>query len=193
VCAYTALRAIFCLSAPKHTAIVVLADKEEVGSDGNTGLASSFFEYFMHDLAGTQRAWGRHVLSASKCLSADVNAAFDPTFAGSYEKRNCAFLNYGAIITKYTGSRGKSGTSDASAEYMAWVRKLLEDNNVVWQTAELGTADLGGGGTVAKYLAALDVETVDLGVPVLSMHSPFEVVSKLDVYMAYRAFCAFMG
>ena len=124
-------------------------------------------------------------------MSADVNAAFDPTFPDVSEKRNSSFVNKGVVITKYTGARGKGGTSDASAEYMGFVSKLLNDNKVVWQTGELGKVDAGGGGTVAKYIANMDVETVDLGVPVLSMHSPFEVISKLDLFMAYKAFMAF--
>ena len=134
---------------------------------------------------------GRDVLSKSKCLSADVNAAFDPTFPDVSERMNASFLNGGVAIMKYTGARGKSGTSDASAEFMAKVRALLDGNDIVWQSCELGKVDAGGGGTVAMYLAALDIDVVDLGVPVLSMHSPFEVVSKLDVYMAFRAFKAF--
>ena len=131
------------------------------------------------------------VLSKSECLSADVNSAYDPTFNSVFEKNNTSYLNKGVVITKYTGARGKSGTSDASAEYMGKIRGMLEKANVVWQIGELGKVDAGGGGTVAKYIASLDVDVVDLGVPVLSMHAPYEVVSKLDVYMAYRAFCEF--
>ena len=131
------------------------------------------------------------MLSHSQCLSADVNAAFDPTFADVYEKRNSCFINYGVVITKYTGSRGKSGTNDASAEFMGKVRSILDDADVLWQTGELGKVDIGGGGTVAMYVSALDVDTVDIGVPVLSMHAPFEVVSKMDVYCTYKAFEAF--
>ena len=169
----------------------MLTDKEEIGSDGNTGLKSSYMKYFLYDLADMQGAKGRDVLSASQCLSADVNAAYDPIYADCYEKRNASFINKGVCITKYTGSRGKSGTSDASAEFMSRVRTLLDRKHVLWQTGELGKVDGGGGGTVAKYVAALDVDTVDVGVPVLSMHAPWEIVSKIDVYMAYRAFFEF--
>ena len=191
VCAYPALRAALDVKDPEWTAVTILADKEEIGSEGNTGLQSKFFVYFINDLAASQGGEGYRALSNSKCLSADVNAAFDPTFPDVMEKRNAAELNRGVVITKYTGSRGKSGTSDASAEYMAEIRSLLDKNDVIWQTGELGKVDAGGGGTVAMYIANLNVDVVDLGVPVLSMHAPFEVVSKLDVYMAYRAMRAF--
>ncbi len=191
VCAYPALMAALTCNAPKHTAITILTDKEETGSDGNTGLNSAYTKYFIYDLAEMQGFNGRDVLSASECLSADVNAAFDPTYADVYEKRNSCYLNKGVCITKYTGSRGKGGTSDASAEYMGRIRTLLDRKNILWQIGELGKVDAGGGGTVAKYVSNLDVETVDLGVPVLSMHAPWEVVAKIDVYMAYRAFYEF--
>ncbi|MEG2770135.1 MAG: aminopeptidase, partial [Oscillospiraceae bacterium] len=133
------------------------------------------------------------VLRASKCLSADVNAAFDPTFPTAYEKNNAAFLNRGCVITKYTGARGKGDTSDASAEMMGYVADLLDDANVVWQTGELGAVDNGGGGTVAKYIANRNVDVVDIGVPLLSMHAPFELAAKLDIYMTYRAFYTFLS
>ena len=191
VCAYPALMALIDAEAPEHTAVCVLADKEEIGSVGNTGLDSSFLNYFICDLAEASGLDGRDVLTRSKCLSADVNAAFDPIYAEVSEKRNASYVNRGVVITKYTGSRGKGGTSDASAEFMAEVRAMLDGNHVVWQTGELGKVDEGGGGTVAKYIAGLNVDTVDLGVPVLSMHAPFEVVSKLDVYMTYKACFAF--
>lgn len=191
VCAYTALRATLETEHPKKTAVLVLADKEEVGSDGNTGLKSAFLRYFIADLAKPHGVEGRTVLSHSECLSADVNAAFDPTFPEVAERRNTAYLNYGVVITKYTGARGKSGTSDASAEFTGKVRGLLDRTGVIWQTGELGKVDQGGGGTVAAYIANLNVDVIDLGVPVLSMHAPFEIVSKIDVYMAYRAFYEF--
>ena len=191
VCAYPALMALIDAEAPEHTAVCVLADKEEIGSVGNTGLDSCFLSYFISDLAEPFGLDGRDVLSRSQCLSADVNAAFDPLYPEVLEKRNAAFVNRGCVITKYTGSRGKGGTSDASAEFMAKVRALLDSHNVVWQTGELGKVDEGGGGTVARFVAGLNVDTVDLGVPVLSMHAPFEVVSKLDVYMTYKACLAF--
>lgn len=191
VCAYPAAQAAFDIENPEYTVVTVLTDKEEIGSDGNTGLNSSYFKYFIYDLAEIGGANGRDVLSKSECLSADVNAAFDPTFPDVMERRNASFINKGVVITKYTGSRGKSGTSDASAEFMGKVRTILDAKDVVWQIGELGKVDAGGGGTVAMYVAALNVDVVDLGVPVLSMHSPYEVVSKLDVYMAYRAFYEF--
>ncbi len=191
VCAYPAAEAIFNIENPEYTAITVLTDKEEIGSDGNTGLNSSYLKYFVADLANTQGVNYHTVLSNTHCLSADVNAAFDPTFPDVSERRNASYINKGVVITKYTGSRGKAGTSDASAEYMGKIRSMLDGAEVVWQSGELGKVDAGGGGTVAMYLAALDIDVVDLGVPVLSMHAPFEVVSKLDVYMAYRAFKTF--
>jgi aspartyl aminopeptidase len=193
VCAYPALTALLETENPSYTAVTILADKEETGSEGNTGMQSAFFKYFIADIAVSFGQKARHVLSNSICLSADVNVAYDPIFADVVEIRNCAELNHGVALTKYTGSRGKSDTSDASAEFMAKIRKLMDDNNVLWQIGELGKVDAGGGGTVAKYIADLDVDTVDLGVPVLSMHSPFEVVSKLDVYMAHKAFAALLG
>lgn len=191
VCAYPAAQAIFNVENPEYTCLTVLTDKEEIGSDGNTGLNSSYMKYFIHDLAvmGGVEPW--RVLSASECLSADVNAAFDPSFPEVSERKNCSFVNNGVVITKYTGARGKSGTSDASAEYMGKIRRMLNANEVVWQIGELGKVDAGGGGTVAMYVANLNIDTIDLGVPVLSMHAPLEVVSKLDVYMAYRAFKVF--
>lgn len=191
VCAYPAVTAILNTAAPEYTVMTVLTDKEETGSDGNTGLNSSYMKYFIYDLAEAQGVPGHRALSKSECLSADVNAAFDPTFPDVIEKRNASYINHGVVITKYTGARGKSGTSDASAEFMGRVRTILDDNNVAWQTGELGKVDHGGGGTVAKYVANLDINVIDVGVPVLSMHAPFEVVAKLDVYMAHRAFCEF--
>ncbi len=193
VCAYPALRALCDCKAPLHTAVVILTDKEEIGSDGNTGLCSAYFHDFMRDLAEVCGTRAHIVFSASQCLSADVTSAYDPTFADVSDRRNCAYLNYGVCMMKYTGSRGKSGSSDASAEFVGEVRRLLDANEVVWQTGELGKVDMGGGGTVAAYLANLNIDTVDVGVPVLSMHAPMEVVSKLDVYMTYRACAAFYG
>lgn len=192
VCAYTALMATINCDNPKHTAVTVLTDKEETGSDGNTGLQSAYLKYFIADVAAEFGVEGREVLSNSECMSADVNAAFDPTFPDVMDKRNCAFINYGVVVTKFTGARGKSGTSDASAEFVGKIRKLLDDNKVIWQTGELGKVDMGGGGTVAAYIANLNVDTIDVGVPVLSMHAPFETVSKIDVYMTLKAFEAFI-
>lgn len=192
VCAYSAISAMFEMSAiPEHTCVAVLADKEETGSDGNTGLSSSYLKYFIADLGRAEGLEGRDILSNSKCLSADVNAAFDPTFASVLDKMNAAYINKGIVVTKYTGARGKAGTSDANAEFVGEVARLFDENNVNWQLGELGKVDEGGGGTVAKYVANLDVEVVDVGVPVLSMHAPFEIVSKLDVYMAKKAFLFF--
>lgn len=192
VCSYPALMAILGLNeAPEYTAITVLTDKEETGSDGNTGLNSSYLKYFIEDLARLEGYEGRDVLSSSKCLSADVNAAFDPTWSGPFEKNNASIINNGVVVTKFTGSRGKGGTSDASAEYVSFVRNLMESNDVLWQSGELGKVDAGGGGTVAMYIANLDVDVIDVGVPVLSMHSPYEIVSKIDTYMAYKAFKVF--
>ena len=187
VCAYPAFEAIFEAENPEHTVITVLADKEEIGSDGNTGLNSAFLKYFICDLAEMEGLKGRHVLSMSQCLSADVNAGFDPTFPSVHDKNNAAFLNHGVVLTKYTGSRGKSGSSDASAEFMGTVRRILDKEGVCWQIGELGKVDEGGGGTVAMYVANLGIDVVDLGVPVLSMHAPYEVVAKADVYSTYMA------
>ncbi len=193
VCAYPALMAAMSITRPEYTTVTVLADKEETGSEGNTGLDSNFLEYFIADLARTESLEARDVLCKSECLSADVNAAFDPNFADVFERKNSCYINYGVVVTKYTGSRGKSGTSDASAEYVGKIRNLFDKDNIVWQTGELGKVDLGGGGTVAKYIAGLNVDVIDVGVPVLSMHAPFEIVSKLDVYMAFKAFSVFLN
>ncbi len=193
VCAYPAAMAALGAVDPEVTCVTVLTDKEEIGSEGNTGLKSSYLRYFIEDLAAMEGLAGRDVLTKSECLSADVNAAFDPTFPDVNERRNAAYLNHGVCVTKYTGSRGKGGTNDASAEFMGRVRTFLEEADVLWQTGELGKVDAGGGGTVAMYIANLGVDVVDMGVPVLSMHAPFEVVSKLDVYAAYRAFSAFIA
>lgn len=193
VCAYPALEAILKCKAPKKTAVVVLTDKEETGSDGNTGLCSSYLRYFIEELSDKLGGTARKVFSASKCLSADVNAAFDPTYPEVMEKRNSSFINYGVVVTKYTGARGKSGTSDASAEFMGEVRMMMDKNDIIWQTGELGKVDAGGGGTVAAYIANMGLDVIDVGVPVLSMHAPFEIVSKIDVYMTYKAFSAFLS
>ena len=186
-CAYPTLEAIIGCKAPKRTAIAVLTDKEEIGSDGNTGLHSAYMKYFIEDIAENMGSKGRWVLSNSRCLSADVNAAFDPTFAEPFERNNASFINYGAVLTKYTGAGGKSSTSDAGAEFVGEISRIMDEKNVVWQTGELGKVDFGGGGTVAKYVAELNVDVIDLGVPVLSMHAPFEVISKLDLYMTFKA------
>ena len=187
VCAYACLAAILQLSAPEYTAVCMLADKEEIGSEGVSGMQSAFFETFMGDLCASQKVPLRVCFEKSFCLSTDVTAAFDPNFSEVYEKNNSAKVNYGVGLCKYTGSRGKGGASDAGAEVVAYVRRLLDDKGVLWQMAELGKADQGGGGTVACYMANRNIDTLDAGVPVLSMHSPFETVSKLDCYMTYAA------
>ena len=192
VCAYPALTAVMSVKNPKKTSLAILADKEEVGSMGNTGLESDFLRYVIGDLALMQGGDGTVAVRNSKCLSADVNAGIDPTFQDVMERRNASRLNYGVVVTKYTGARGKSGTSDASAEYMASIRKLLDENGIIWQSGELGRVDLGGGGTVAQFIANMGVDVVDLGVPVLSMHAPFETTAKLDIYMCHRAMYEFM-
>jgi aspartyl aminopeptidase len=192
VCAYPALTAILDIDTPEKTALAILADKEEIGSCGNTGLESDFLRFVIGDIAKMQGVDHTVALRNSKCLSADVNAGLDPTFQDVMERRNASMLNYGVVLTKYTGARGKSGTSDASAEFVASVRNMLDSADIIWQTGELGKVDLGGGGTVAMFIANRGVDVVDLGVPVLSMHAPFETTSKLDVYMCYRAMYEFM-
>lgn len=192
VCAYTALMAELEAEKPEYTTVTVFADKEETGSEGNTGLSSDFLLHHIQYLAQQEGADYKQVLAASVCLSSDVNAAFDPTFPQVSEERNSSYLNRGCVLTKYTGARGKSSTNDASAELMARVIDLFEENGVCWQTGELGAVDVGGGGTVAKFVAKMNVDTVDLGVPVLSMHSPFELTAKLDVYHTYKAYKAFL-
>ena len=192
VCAYPALTAVLEVKTPERTALAILTDKEEVGSMGNTGLESDFLRYVVGDLAKMQGGDPTLAFRHSKCLSADVNAAMDPTFQDVMERKNASFLNYGVVVTKYTGARGKSSTSDASAEYVAEVRALLDRENIVWQMGEMGKVDIGGGGTVAMFVANMGVDVVDLGVPVLSMHAPFETTAKFDVYMCYRAMYEFM-
>ena len=191
VCAYTALMAEIGTKNPEHTTFTILTDKEEIGSVGNTGLHSDYVHHAVEDLAESFGADTKTVLRHSICLSSDVNAAYDPTFASVYESRNSSYVNKGCVLTKYTGARGKSGSSDASAETMAKVIGIMEENGVYWQTGELGAVDAGGGGTIAQYVAMMDVDVVDLGVPILSMHAPFELASKLDVYNTYKAFKAF--
>ena len=191
VCAYPSLMAALECKTPDYTVLTVLTDKEETGSDGNTGLNSAYLKNFIADLAKQQGLDTRDVLRRSECLSADVNAAFDPTFPSVHEKMNASYLNRGIVVTKYTGSRGKSGTSDASAEFMGKVRKTFDDAGIIWQVGELGKVDIGGGGTIASEISVHNLDTVDMGVPVLSMHAPMEVVSKADVYMLYKAISAF--
>ena len=187
VCAYAALRALLDLrETPERTAVCMLADKEEIGSDGVTGMQSAAFDTFMEDLCAAQDVPLRVCLESSFCLSADVTAAYDPDYSEVFEKRNAAQVNYGVGLCKYTGSRGKSGSSDADAETVGYVRGLFDAAGVIWQITELGKVDVGGGGTVAMYMANRNIATLDAGVPVLSMHSPFETVAKLDCWETYK-------
>ena len=191
VCAYPALTAVL-NNDSRHTVLAMLVDKEEIGSEGNTGMQSRIYSDLMEEISEALGASFRKVRYASKCLSSDVTAAYDPNFAGVFEKMNSALVSCGTCMSKFTGSRGKSGSNDANAEFVGEVRAMFDGDGVVWQTAELGKVDAGGGGTVAKYLANLNIDTVDLGVPVISMHSPWELISKADLYSNYRAFIAFM-
>ena len=187
VCAYAALKALLDLEdTPEKTAVCILADKEEIGSTGVTGMQSAAFDTFVEDLCAAQGTALRTCFAHSFCLSADVTAAYDPNFPDVFEKRNESQLNYGVGLCKYTGARGKSGASDADAETVAYVRRLFDGAGVIWQISELGKVDAGGGGTVAMYMANRNINTLDAGVPVLSMHAPFEVVAKLDCYETYK-------
>ena len=182
VCAFAELDSLFAIENPAKTAVCILADREEVGSMGISGMQSRYFEHFVGGLCDAQGVKLENCFACSFCLSADVTNAFDPNFAETCDRRNNAQLNYGVAVCKYTGSRGKSGASDASAEAMGHVRSTLDNAGVIWQTATLGKVDQGGGGTVAAYMANRNIVTVDAGVPVLSMHAPIELVSKLDCY-----------
>ncbi len=186
VCGYASLAGLFDAKNLRRTGICMLADKEEIGSEGVSGMKSRAFDTFVSDLCDSQGVDLKVCYEHSFCLSADVTAAYDPNYADVYEKRNSALLNYGMGFCKYTGSRGKSGASDASAEVVAYTRRIMDEAGVIWQMAELGKTDQGGGGTVAVYLAERNIDTLDAGVPVLSMHAPFEVTGKLDCYMTYK-------
>lgn len=190
VCAYAELKAIFDVKDPERTCVCILADKEEIGSEGVSGMQSEAFDTFMADLCESQGVALRRCYEKSFCLSADVTNAFDPNFPEVSEKRSESKVNYGMGICKFTGARGKSGTSDASAEVVAYLRRLFAREGVVWQMAELGKVDQGGGGTIAKFMAKRNIDTIDAGVPVLSMHAPFEVVGKFDCYMTYKGVLA---
>ncbi len=192
VCSYPAYTALFDNETDTHTVMVVLADKEEIGSEGTTGMQCAIFTDLIDEIARAFGTTSAAVRANSKCLSADVNAGFDPNFASVLEKQNATYVSHGAGVTKFTGARGKSGSSDADAEYVGYLRKLFDENGVIWQTGELGKVDVGGGGTVAKYIAAMNIDTIDIGVAVISMHAPYEVVSKADVYETYLAFKAFI-
>ena len=195
VCAYTSLAAMMALENVKTTAVCILSDKEEIGSMGNTGMESHMFDYFISELLNKTGENKPNLLDKvfcfSKMLSADVDAGFDPIYASVSDKTNAAFLGRGIGLNKYTGARGKSGASDANAEYVAWVRNVLEKNNIRYQISELGKVDVGGGGTIAYILANKGVDVIDCGVPVLSMHAPYEVTSKFDIYSAYKTYKAF--
>ncbi|MCL2124765.1 MAG: aminopeptidase [Oscillospiraceae bacterium] len=192
-CAFAALRAIMDIGVPARTAICILADKEEVGSDGVSGMQSAMFEGFMEDLCSAGSVKLRDCFSSSFCLSVDVCNAYDPNFADVSEKLNSAKLGCGMSLCKFTGARGKSGSSDASAEVVAMLRQVFAEKGVVWQMAELGKVDQGGGGTIAKFMANRNIDTIDAGVPVLSMHAPYEIVAKVDCYMTNRGIAAIYG
>ncbi len=195
VCAFSSLKAVLEVENPKYTTVGLFVDKEEVGSMGNTGMESAFFENAVAELLHLQGVTSylglRRAMSNSKVLSGDVTAGFDPNFPDVLDKRNAAFIGKGVTLTKYTGSRGKSGSNDANAEFLAEIRKIFNENNVVWQVGELGKVDQGGGGTIAYILANKGAEVVDCGTPMLSMHAPIEIISKVDLYMTYKAYKAF--
>ena len=190
VCAYAEIKAILDVENPARTCVCILADKEETGSDGVSGMQSRAFDTFMEDLCAAQGVELRRCYEKSFCLSADVTAAFDPLYPEVSEKQNDARFNHGMGICKFTGARGKSGTSDASAEVVAYLRRTFDKAGVIWQLAEMGKVDQGGGGTIAKYMANRNIDTIDAGVPVMSMHAPFELVAKLDCYMTYKGVLA---
>ncbi len=196
VCAFTSLKSILEVEVPKKTAVCILVDKEEIGSEGNTGMMSKFFDMAVAEIIAKIKGscdmiTYNKVIRNSACMSSDVSAAFDPNYAGAFEKQNSAFAGHGIAVMKYTGARGKAGSSDASCEFLHKILTVLNNDNVAWQSCELGKVDGGGGGTIAKYVANLNMDVIDCGVPVLSMHSPFEVTAKGDIYMAYKAYKAF--
>ncbi len=195
VCAYTSLVAMMSLDNVKNTAVCILSDKEEIGSMGNTGMESHMFDFFISEILNKLEINKPNLLDKvfcfSKMLSSDVDAGFDPIYASVSDKINAGFLGKGISINKYTGARGKSGASDANAEYVAWIRNLLEKNDIKYQIAELGKVDIGGGGTIAYILANKGADVIDCGVPVLSMHAPYEVTSKFDIYSAFKTYKAF--
>ena len=196
VCAYTSLVAALEVEAPEKTAVCILVDKEEIGSVGATGMQSHFFENTVAEVMDRMGVYSelavRRCLANSNMLSSDVNAAYDPTFAAAFEKKNCSYFGRGVVFSKYTGARGKSGSNDASAEYMGKLRKVMDDNAVNFQTAELGKVDFGGGGTIAYIPAAYGMNVIDSGVAVLSMHAPWEICSKADIYEAKKCYVAFL-
>ena len=195
VCAYTSLAAMMELKNVKNTAVCILSDKEEIGSMGNTGMESHMFDFFVSEMLNKLGINRPNLLDKvfcfSKMLSSDVDAGFDPIYASVSDKTNAGFIGKGIALVKYTGARGKSGASDANAEYVAWVRNVLDKNNIKYQLTELGKVDIGGGGTIAYILANKGTDVIDCGVPVLSMHAPYEVTSKYDIYSAYKTYKAF--
>ena len=195
VCAYTSLAAMMELNNVKNTAVCILSDKEEIGSMGNTGMESHMFDFFISEILNKLNVNRPNLLDRvfcfSKMLSSDVDAGFDPIYSSVSDKHNAGFIGKGISLNKYTGARGKSGASDANAEYVAWVRSILEKNNILYQIAELGKVDIGGGGTIAYILANKGADVIDCGVPLLSMHAPYEVTSKFDIYSAYKTYKAF--
>ncbi len=198
LCAYASLRAIDSVKDPEYTTLALFLDKEEIGSEGNTGAKSKFLEWIVADLlrlSGEELSdmAVRHVLFRSRALSADVDGAMDPNYQDVHEKQNAAKIGYGVCLSKFTGSGGKYATSDASAEYVAEIRRLFNDHGITWQMAELGKVDEGGGGTVAKYLASYGMDIIDCGAPLLGMHSPFEVATKVDIYETFRAYKVFFA
>lgn len=190
ICAWTAFEALMKVSSPKRTVLLALVDKEEIGSDGVTGMQSQYFDMIIDKIC---MGFDKNIASInSKCLSADVNAAYDPIYPSVHDKQNASVLGCGPTVTKYTGARGKSSTSDASAETMAYFTGLFDSHNIVWQSGLLGKVDAGGGGTVAKYIANRNIESVDIGIGLLSMHAPYEIASKADVFETIKAFRIFM-
>lgn len=196
VCAYTSFCAMMEMENPEYTSVCLLTDKEEIGSVGATGMHSRFFEDTVAEVMNACGCYSeialRRVFRNTKVLSSDVSAAFDPNYPDVMDKNNCAYLGRGPVFNKYTGSRGKSGSNDANAEYIAWLRNILDNGGIGYQTAELGKVDAGGGGTIAYILANLGMEVIDCGVAVLNMHAPFEITSKIDVYETYRAYRVFL-
>lgn len=197
VCSYAAVKSIIETNSPEYCAVALCVDKEEVGSQGNTGMQSKFFENTVAELIALEGNYCdlkvRRAMANTKVLSADVSAGYDPNYPEAYEKRNSAYMGNGLVLSKYTGSRGKGGCNDANAEFMAEVRRVFNEANVVWQTAELGKVDQGGGGTIAYILANYGAEVIDCGVGVLNMHAPYEIVSKVDIYEMYKGYKAFFN
>ncbi len=191
VCAYPEITATL-QTETDQTVLTILADKEEIGSEGNTGMQCVIIDDLLNELAKSYGVNPAVLRAASKCISADVTAAYDPDFASAFEESNVGLVNHGVTMNKFTGARGKSGSNDASAEFIGYLRGVFAKDNVIWQTGELGRVDLGGGGTVAKYIAKINIDTVDMGVPVLSMHAPYELIGKADLYSAHKAFSAFV-